>query len=119
MSVPAIEKQTELHSVLDSVKPDIVFESESWLDDNIQSWEVFPDNFAAYRKDRIGDPHGGVFLLISNSLISSAETSLEIADAELAWAKLCIAGSKDLVLGSFYRPPSTDGTYLSCLVLLC
>ena len=92
-----------------------MFGTESWLDDNIQSSEVFPDNFTSYGKDRVGDPHGGVFLLIRNSLISSEETSLVIADAELTWVKVCIAENKDLLLGSFYRPPSTDGTYLEKL----
>ena len=111
-SLRSQNKQGELHSILDNTKPDIVFGTESWLDHNILSSEVFPENFTVYRRDRVGDSHGGVFLLVSNSLISSEETSLEVDDAELVWAKVCMAGSKDLLLGSFYRPPSSDGTYL-------
>ena len=100
---------------LESVKPDVVFGTESWLDGNILNSEVFPENFTAYRKDRVNNPHGGVFLLVDSSIISSEETSLVVEGIELVWAKISSVGSKDLLLGSFYRPPATDGAYLEKL----
>ena len=111
-SLRSKNKQAELHAVLESVKPDVVFGNESWLDGNILNSEVFPENFTVYRKDRASDPHGGVFLLVDSSLISSEETSLDVEGAELIWAKISTAGSKDLLLGSFYRPPSPPTVHI-------
>ena len=114
-SLRSKNRQAELHSVLESVKPDVVFGTESWLDNSILSSEVFPENFTVYRKDRANDPHGGVFLLVDSSLISSEEPSLDIESSELVWAKICSAGSKDLLLCSFYRPPSGNSECLENL----
>jgi hypothetical protein len=58
-------------------KPDIFIGTESWLTgvkpgkdpttDAIQSSEVFPNNYTAYRNDR-ATLGGGVFILIQNNI---------------------------------------------------
>ena len=55
-------KRAELHTIIDSAKPDIILGNESWLTPDIQNSEIFPDSFDAIRKDRVGDAHGGVFI---------------------------------------------------------
>ena len=49
--------------VLDS-DPDIIKGIETWLLDSISSSEIFPNEpgFDVHRRDRVGDPHGGVLL---------------------------------------------------------
>ena len=51
-------KRAELHTIIDSAKPDIILGNESWLTPDIQNSEIFPDSFDAIRKDRVGDAHG-------------------------------------------------------------
>ena len=55
-------KKAELHTIIDSAKPDIILGNESWLSPDINNSEIFPDSFDAIRKDRAGDVHGGVFI---------------------------------------------------------
>ena len=62
-------KQAEFWSMINAVKPDIIFGSETWLVPNISTSEVFPPDYNVYRKDR-GDGWGGVLLAIHSSLTS-------------------------------------------------
>ena len=101
--------------MLESSKPDIVFGTESWLESNISNSEVFPDNFTVYRKDRPEDPHGGVFIHVSDKIISSEETVLSVEGAELIWVKISVVAMHDLYLCSFYHSPSSHIEYLEKL----
>ena len=48
----------------------------------------------------------GVFLLVSDKYESEEPEEMKVdIDYELIWAKLKIKGSKDLYIGSCYRPP--------------
>lgn len=67
-------KMPELHQVINQVKPDIIVGTESWLNPEINNSEIFPNNmFSIYRKDRTNRKGGGVFLAISNNIISSEQ----------------------------------------------
>ncbi|KAI8486064.1 hypothetical protein Bbelb_361640 [Branchiostoma belcheri] len=46
-------KTAELATVLDTYKPDIVAGTESWLNQDIASSEIFPSNYIAHRKDKL------------------------------------------------------------------
>ena len=48
-------------NLIDSHNPDIIFETESWLNPDILSSELFPDGYSIYRRDR-EDGYGGVFI---------------------------------------------------------
>lgn len=61
-----VNKADELAALIDSVKADLVFGTESWLDPSIIDSEVFPGDFTAHRKD-ISRAGGGVFLLVHRS----------------------------------------------------
>ena len=95
-------KKAELETAINYIKPDIVCGTESWLNGNIKSCEVFPSNYSVYRKDqsRLG---GGVFLLVHNHIISSEEQELK-ADCETIWARIKLLKNKDLIIGTFYMP---------------
>ena len=54
-------KKVELHTIIDTAKPDIILENESWLTPDIKNLEFFPDSFDAVRKYRASDAHGDVF----------------------------------------------------------
>ena len=56
-------KKAEIHTVIESAKPDIILKNKSWLTPDIRNSEIFPDSFDAIRKDRASDAHGGGVLL--------------------------------------------------------
>ena len=95
-------KKAELETAITYIKPDIICGTESWLNGNISSSEVFPTNYSVYRKDRsrLG---GGVFILVRNDLVSTEEVDLK-ADCETIWTRIKLQKSKDLIIGTFYMP---------------
>ena len=103
-----IAKRGLFEHMIDSVKPDIVVGTESWLSPQIASSECLPtDDYHVERRDRQGDPHGGVFILAKKDLIMSRATELE-TDCELLWCKIDLCGSKTLYVGAYYRPHEGD-----------
>ena len=62
-------KKAELHTIIDSAKPDIILGNESWLTPEIKNSENFSNSFDAVRKDRASDAHGGVFIAFKRGLL--------------------------------------------------
>ena len=92
-----------------STKPDIIIGTETWLNSNINSIEIFkPDwGYTVYRKDRPNQSYGGVLIAVSNNLISSEATELDTT-CEILWVYINLIGCKSLHFGAFYRPPQND-----------
>ena len=68
-------KKAEIHTVIDSAKPDIILGNESWLTPKVKNSEFFPDSFDAIRKDRAGDSQGGgVFIAYRRDLLCTPWT---------------------------------------------
>ena len=85
--------------MVDSVKPDIIVRTESWLRPDIMNSEIFPSNYTVYRRDR--DTSGsGVYIAITDEILSTRQRHLE-TPCEMAWAKV---GCKDPYVCSYYRP---------------
>ena len=108
----ATNKQVEIEDLLSSHKLDVLLGTESHLDDSVFDSEVLPSTYSVYRKDR--NKHGGgVFIAIRENLPSyqiQMDTSLEII-----WVRLHIDSNNDVILGSFYRPPSSPTSALDDL----
>ena len=105
-------KKAELHTIIDSAKPNIILGNESWLTFEIKNSEIFPDSFDAVRKDRASDAHGVVFIAFKHDLLCTETPELD-TNCEIVWCKLNIIGCRALYLGSFYRPPDKiDNEYL-------
>ena len=84
-------KKAELHTIIDSAKPDIILGNESWLTPDIKNSEIFPDSFDAIRKNRVGDAHGGVFIAFRRNLLCTETPELD-TECEIVWCKLNIIG---------------------------
>ena len=56
----------------------------------------------------------GVLIAISKEFISSVIKELQ-TDCEIVWAEINITGTKEIIIGSYYRPPSDDGKSLDNL----
>ena len=97
-------KKAELHTIIDSAKPDIILGNESWLAPEIKNLEIFPDSCDAAWKEVASDAHGGVFIAFKRDLLCSETLELD-TNCEIVQCKLTIIGCRTLYLGSFYRPP--------------
>ena len=102
-----------LINTIDTMKPDIIIGTETWLNPSIKDSEIFPQNFKIFRKDRNTSPTcktgGGVLLAISDQFI--CDEALELSpddDTEIVWAKINIKGKKTLYVSSFYNPKTSD-----------
>ena len=88
-------KQHLVHNILDSLKPDNVIGTETWLDPNIKDIKV--------------QQGGGVLLAINKNFISDEVEELHPGnECEIIWTKLEIKGSKTLHISSFYNPKTSD-----------
>ena len=106
-----VNKRVELASRLSSISFDLVAVTETWLDSSINSAEIFPSTYHVHRKDR--SRSGGGVLLACSQKISSIRTSELETDCEIMWCKIVISNPYSrLMVGVFYRPPSTDVSYL-------
>ena len=53
-------------------------------------------------------------LLVSKDFVSTEITELQ-TDCEVVWAEINISGTKKIIVGTYYRPPSSDETSLENL----
>ena len=97
-------------NLIDTYHPDIIFGTESWLNPDISSCELFPEGYSVYRHDR-KDGYGGVFIACRESLTSC---SLEPANnfCEIVACEIELLNSSKLLVCSAYRPPSSSDDYL-------
>ncbi|XP_021359177.1 uncharacterized protein LOC110454126 [Mizuhopecten yessoensis] len=75
-------KKPYLDQIIHSLKPDIIIETETWLNNTISSYEYFPvTEYTVYRKDhnpnKNGQSHGGVLLAITNKYNTEQIKELE------------------------------------------
>ena len=59
------------------------------------------------RRDRPGDPYGGVFIAAKSELLLVRDNNLE-TDCELLWCNLHVTGCKTIHIGAYYRPHVDD-----------
>jgi hypothetical protein len=81
--------------------PEIVAITETWLTHEVPNDMLGFGKYSVFRRDREGDPHGGVMLLVRNDLSSELiSTGTEI---EIIWV-LIVSGKSKIALGVYYRP---------------
>ena len=92
-------KKAELHTIIDSAKPDIILGNESWLTPDIKNSEIYPDSFDAFQKDRAG----GVFIAFKRDLLCTETPELD-TNCERVWCKMNIIGCRNCTLVLFIGP---------------
>lgn len=106
-----VNKRVELASRLSSVSFDLVAVTKTWLDSSINLAEIFPSTYHVHRKDR-SRSGGGVLPACSQKISSIRRSELE-TDCEIMWCEIVISNPYSrIMVGVFYRPPSTDVSYL-------
>jgi hypothetical protein len=72
-------KQHQIENMIDSLKPDVIIATETWLDPTITNSQVLPQNFNVFikeRKDKTGD---GVLIAIHERYLSSEIPELDVS----------------------------------------
>ena len=100
-------KTADLEVILNNENPDIISGSETWLNPNIYSSEIFNTNYEIFRQDR-SDKHGGVLLDIKSSIIAEEIKIEPKTNIESVFCKISRQSSTPLIVGSIYRPLNND-----------
>eukprot|EP00745_Piridium_sociabile_P045808 TRINITY_DN9988_c0_g2_i1.p1 TRINITY_DN9988_c0_g2~~TRINITY_DN9988_c0_g2_i1.p1 ORF type:complete len:264 (+),score=32.88 TRINITY_DN9988_c0_g2_i1:50-841(+) len=70
-----VGKRAEIHNLLESLKPDVIIGTETWLDSTIADTEFLPPSYKAFRRDRNREG-GGVLIAVSDSIECTVEREL-------------------------------------------
>jgi hypothetical protein len=103
-----VAKKIPFNHMVNRMEPDVIIGTESWLHKDIADNDCLPTSeYSVERRDREGDPHGGVFIATKRDLIMEREYELE-ADCELLWCEINLVGTKTIHIGAYYRPHEKD-----------
>lgn len=92
---------------------DILSFTETWLNPAIPNEDIMLQSYSTpERKDRPGDPHGGVMIYVKDGIFYKRRDDLEIRGIESIWIEV-INNHKSILFGLFYRPPNADAQYFS------
>ena len=92
---------------------DILAFTETWLSASVETDDLMLESYnKPERKDRVGDPHGGVMLYVKETIFYKRREDLEIRGLENIWIELA-NNHKRILFGIFYRPPNSDANYFS------
>ena len=109
-----VNKADELQVLASNV--DLPAITETWLTPEINSCEILPNmDFAIHRRDRfeLNDQRGGgVLLVVRNTIPSLRRPDMETS-AEIIVCELRPSCKKKILMAVFYRPPSSDCSYLA------
>ena len=97
--------------LVDEHEPDVLFITETFLNDDIGSYEILPRNFIVFRHGR--NRHGGGVLIALHHGLSVTKCDNLVIDAEFMCCPLEVENEKSIHIAVFYRPPSSDIIYLN------
>lgn len=75
-------------ALLEDENPDVIVGTESWLTSAHNAGEIFPQQYQVFRKDRLSDAYGGVFVATKNDLVAVVTDDLSQNDSELLWIQI-------------------------------
>ena len=107
------KKGKNIATLVETVCPDVILGTETWLSPDISSSEIFDEclGYDVHRNDRPDNPHGGVLIAAKKDLeLHDIQSS---KDLELISGTIKISKQKKMVISSYYRPPThSDESYL-------
>ena len=90
---------------------DILSFTETWLSPDIATEDLMLRSYnTPERKDRHGDPHGGVIIYVKEGIHYKRRHDLELRGIESIWIEL-VHNHKSIFYGLFYRPPNANAQY--------
>ena len=86
--------------------------TETWLNDSVSDDIMFDQFQVLFRRDRVGDSHGGILVYVKNEIPCKRRVDLELLNIECVWIEINIKNSKKLI-GTFYRLPNASPIILT------
>ena len=112
-----LPKLEELKFYLTNKKIQVFSVNETWLDSSIADSEIAIPGFNIFRRDRPKGSHGGVALYVRSELQPFLMVNLYDEIVESVFVKIKL-GSRSILVGSIYRPPSALSSYWDSMKLL-
>ena len=69
---------------------DVICITETWLDNRTSDDVLVLDGYKLYRRDRVGDSHGGICVYVKQNIYSSRRKDLELPHIESVWVEVSI-----------------------------
>lgn len=106
-------KRDQILSLIDDSDTDVLALTETWLQPEIDTSEIFDtDSYNVYRHDRADKRGGGVLLAIRKTIPSfSIDTN---SGLEITWAA-CFTPPGQILIGVCYRPPDFSNSFVEQL----
>ena len=93
--------------MIEDMKPDLIFITETWLHPDIKNAEVMLTGFCEpIRKDRTGRRGGGCIMYAKEGLTLREEIIVGSEDTESVWATLIGGNGSKTTIGLCYVPPN-------------
>ena len=73
---------------------DLISITETWLDKIISDDEIIFNGFNLFRRDRVGDRYGGVFVFVKRELYAKRRIDLELQNTEYIWVEIFVDRKK-------------------------
>ena len=89
---------------------DVICIKESWLDQRTSDEDLSLNGYKFFRRDSVGDIHGGICVYVRDSIYSYRRNDTELPTTECVWAEIFVHSRKQLI-GTFYRPPNIKCGY--------
>ena len=93
-------KLAEFTNLINSVQLDVIFGTETWMDNSIKDSQIITPGYNVYHKDRHING-GGVFVAVKNNLSTVATPELE-TNCEIVGFKLALLGHKSPYFESYF-----------------
>ena len=101
-----VNKNASVEYIVEEDNVDIILVTETFLDSDIGSNECIINGFETLRKDRCR--HGGGVLIAVRENLPVSFLDEFSNDCELIWCQFKPLYVKPIILGVFYRPPSSN-----------
>ena len=100
-------KLDELKLRVDSLKPDLILLSETWLKNNTPEGLYSIQGYTVHSYINEAEVRGGVSIYVHNNLTATVMTNLmDVKCNDAIWLKLKVQKDVDIVLGALYRKGS-------------
>jgi len=109
-----MSKKLDIQALLVAECLDVLAVTETFLGDEILDSELVSSDYTIFRRDR--NRHGGGVMVYTKSSVSATRRTDIETTCEVLWVELSTRTSK-VLLGTFYRPPSSTPEYLTQLEL--
>ena len=108
-SLRSLDKKLQFQELITEHNPNTICGTESHLNADYHTAEVFPPDFNVTRKERPAAGDGGVFIAAHSKYLATCESSFD-SDCEIVWMKMNIQGVKPLNISCYYRPSDSNAS---------